>query len=64
MKKTSNVIDQPVKANEDRLNMKAYAEALTAFIGGRNPRSQSPYKVNVFAMLLPYRIPTQPQQPA
>lgn len=28
----SNVIDQPAKANEDRLNMKAYADALTEFI--------------------------------
>ena len=25
---TSNVIDQPAKADEDRLNMKAYADAL------------------------------------
>ena len=29
---TSNVIDQRAKANEDRLNMKAYADALTEFI--------------------------------
>lgn len=28
---TSNVIDQPAKADEDRLNMKAYADALTEF---------------------------------
>ena len=34
---TSNVIDQPVKANEDRLNMKAYSDALTEFI--RNAQS-------------------------
>ena len=29
---TLNVIDQPAKADEDRLNMKAYADALTEFI--------------------------------
>lgn len=34
---TSNVIDQPAKANEDRLNMKAYSDALTEFI--RNAQS-------------------------
>ncbi len=28
---TSNVIDQPSKADEDRLNMKAYTDALTEF---------------------------------
>lgn len=28
----SNVIDQPAKAGEDSLNMKAYADALTAFV--------------------------------
>ena len=33
---TSNVIDQPAKANEDRLNMKAYADALTEFIANAN----------------------------
>lgn len=34
---TSNVVDQPAKANEDRLNMKAYSDALTEFI--RNAQS-------------------------
>lgn len=37
----SNVIDQPAKAGEDCLNMKAYAEALTAFIAG----AQSPITI-------------------
>ena len=32
------LIDQPAKAGEDSLNMKAYAEALTAFIAdARSP---------------------------
>lgn len=30
----SNVVDQPAKAEEDRLNMHAYAEALTDFVKG------------------------------
>lgn len=38
---TSNVIDQPAKANEDRLNMKAYASALTEFIAN----AQSPLTI-------------------
>lgn len=38
---TSNVVDQPAKANEDRLNMKAYAKALTAFIAN----AQSPLTI-------------------
>ena len=38
---TSNVIDQPAKADEDRLNMKAYAGALTEFIAN----AQSPLTI-------------------
>lgn len=38
---TSNVVDQPAKANEDRLNMKAYADALTDFISN----AQSPLTI-------------------
>ncbi len=38
---TSNVIDQPAKADEDRLNMKAYADALTEFIAN----AQSPLTI-------------------
>ena len=38
---TSNVIDQPAKADEDRLNMTAYAEALTEFIAN----AQSPLTI-------------------
>ena len=38
---TSNVIDQPTAANEDRLNMKAYADALTQFIAN----AQSPLTI-------------------
>ena len=37
----SNVVDQPAKAEEDRLNMKAYADALTAFISN----AQSPLTI-------------------
>ena len=37
----SNVIDQPAKADEDRLNMKAYADALTEFIAN----AQSPLTI-------------------
>ena len=38
---TSNVIDQPAKADEDRLNMTAYASALTEFIAN----AQSPLTI-------------------
>ncbi len=38
---TSNVIDQPAKADEDRLNMTAYADALTEFI----ENAQSPLTI-------------------
>lgn len=38
---TSNVIDQPAKADEDRLNMTAYAVALTQFISN----AQSPLTI-------------------
>lgn len=37
----SNVIDQPAKADEDRLNMKAYADALTEFVAN----AQSPLTI-------------------
>lgn len=38
---TSNVIDQPAKAGEDSLNMRAYADALTEFIAN----AQSPLTI-------------------